>query len=79
MVSPHILRTCILILSWPWALFQLRLTKIFSILSAVKLVVRNLLSPRNLGFVEGLLQFFSKEHWLEKKELKKFRLFFEKC
>ena len=41
---------------------KLRLTKIFSILSAVKLVVRSLLSPTNLGFVEGLLQFFSKEH-----------------
>ena len=62
MVSPHILSTLILILFSPWALFELRLTKIFSILSAVKLIVRNLLSPTNLGLVEGLLQFFSKEH-----------------
>ena len=57
-------------LSRPWALFELRLTMIFSMLSAVKLIVRNLLSLTYLGFVGSLLQLFNKEHWLEKKELK---------
>ena len=54
----------------PWALFELRLTISFSILSAVKLIVCNLLSVTYLGFVGSLLQFFIKEHWLDKKELK---------
>ena len=54
-------------LSWAWALFELRLTIIFSILSAVKLIVRKLLSVTYLGFMVNL---FNKEHWLEKKELK---------
>ena len=57
-------------LSWPWALFGLRLTIIFSILLVVKLIVRNLLSVTYLRFVGSLLQFFNKEHWLENKELK---------
>ena len=34
----------------------------FSKLSAVKLLVRNLLSVTYLGFVGSLLQFFNKEH-----------------
>ena len=54
-------------LSWAWVLFELRLTIIFSILSAVKLIVRNILSVTYLGFMGSL---FNKEHWLEKKELK---------
>ena len=70
MVLPHILSIRILMLSWPWALFGLRLTIIFSILLVVKLIVRNLLSVTYLRFVGSLLQFFNKEHWLEKKELK---------
>ena len=36
----------------------------------MKLIVRNLLSVTYQIFVESLLQFFNKEHWLEKKELK---------
>ena len=60
MVPPHILT--ILMLSLVWALFELRLTIIFSILLAVKLVVRNLLSVEYLRFVESLQQFFSKVH-----------------
>ena len=51
-------------------LFGLRLTIIFSILSVVKLIVRNLLSVTYLRFVGSLLQFFNKEHSLEKKEMK---------
>ena len=70
MVSSHILSICILILSWPWALFELGLKLIFSILSALKLIVRNLSSVTYLEFVGRLLQFFNKEHWLQKKELK---------
>ena len=54
----------------PWALFGLRLTIIFSILSVVKLIVRNLSSVTYLRFVGSLLQFFNKDHRLEKKELK---------
>ena len=50
-------------LSWPWALFGLRLTIIFSILLVVKLIVRNLLSVTYLIFVGSLLQFFNKEHF----------------
>ena len=69
MVSPHILSIRIMMLSWPWALFGLRLTIIFFLLSAVKWIVRNLLSVTYLRFV-GSLHFFNKEHWLEKKELK---------
>ena len=53
-----------------WALFELRLTIIFSILSVVKLILRHLLSITYLGFVGRLLQLFNKVHWLEKKELK---------
>ena len=60
MVPPHILT--ILMLSLVWALFELRLTIIFSILLAVKLVVRNLLSVAYLRFVESLQQLFSKVH-----------------
>ena len=60
MVPPHILT--ILMLSLVWALFELRLTIIFSILLAVKLVVRNLLSVEYLRFVESLQQLFSKVH-----------------
>ena len=45
----------------------------FSILSAVKLIVRNFLSVTYLEFVERLLQLFNKKNWLEKKE------FFENC
>ena len=60
MVPPHILT--ILMLSLVWALFELRLTIIFSILLAVKLVVRNLLSVEYLRFVESLQQLFSKIH-----------------
>ena len=60
MVPPHILT--ILMLSLVWALFELRLTIIFSILLAVKLVVRNLLSIEYLRFVESLQQLFSKVH-----------------
>ena len=62
MVSPHNLRIRILMLPWPWALFRLRLAIIFSILSSVKLIVRNLLSVTYLRFVGSLLQFFNKEH-----------------
>ena len=51
-------------------LLGLRLKIIFSILSAVKLIVHNLLSVTYLRFVGSLLQFFNEEHWLEKKELK---------
>ena len=46
----------------PWALFGLRLTIIFSILSVVKLIVRNLSSVTYLRFVGSLLQFFNKDH-----------------
>ena len=60
MVPPHILT--ILMLSLVWALFELRLTIICSILLAVKLVVRNLLSVEYLRFVESLQQLFSKIH-----------------
>ena len=60
MVPPHILT--ILMLSLVWALFELRLTIIFSILLAVKLVVRNLLSVEYLRFVESLQHLFSKVH-----------------
>ena len=60
MVPPHILT--ILMLPLVWALFELRLTIIFSILLAVKLVVRNLLSVEYLRFVESLQQLFSKVH-----------------
>ena len=60
MVPPYILT--ILMLSLVWALFELRLTIIFSILLAVKLVVRNLLSVEYLRFVESLQQLFSKVH-----------------
>ena len=74
MVPPHILT--ILMLSLVWALFELRLTIIFSILLAVKLVVRNLLSVEYLRFVESLQQLFSKVHWLEKKGLKSSVVFF---
>ena len=70
MVSSYILSIRILALSWPWALFGLRRTIILSILSVVKLIVRNLLSVTYLIYVGSLLQFFNKEHWLEKKELK---------
>ena len=56
--------------SWPWALFWLRLTLFFSILSAVKLIVSKLLSVTYLSFVGSLLKFFNKEHWLEKKKLR---------
>ena len=57
-------------LSWQWALFELRLTIIFSILSAVKLNVCNFFSVTYLGFMGTLLQLLNKEHWSEKKELK---------
>ena len=77
MVPPHILT--ILMLSLVWALFELRLTIIFSILLAVKLVVRNLLSVEYLRFVESLQQLFSKVHWLEKKGLKSSVVFLEIC
>ena len=77
MVPPHILT--ILMLSLVWALFELRLTIIFSILLAVKLVVRNLLSVEYLRFVESLQQLFSKIHWLEKKGLKSSVVFLEIC
>ena len=50
-------------LSWPWVLFQLRLTIIFSILSVVKLIARNLLSVIYLGFEGSAPQLFNKEHW----------------
>ena len=53
-------------LSWQWALFELRLTIIFSILSAVKLIVSNFLSVTYLEFIGTLLQLFNKEHWSEK-------------
>ena len=62
MVSAHILSIRTLMLSRPWALFELRFTIIFPILSAVKLIVRNLLSVIYLRFVGSLLQFFNKEH-----------------
>ena len=77
MVPPHILT--ILMLPLVWALFELRLTIIFSILLAVKLVVRNLLSVEYLRFVESLQQLFSKVHWLEKKGLKSSVVFLEIC
>ena len=77
MVPPHILT--ILMLSLVWALFELRLTIIFSILLAVKLVVSNLLSVEYLRFVESLQQLFSKVHWLEKKGLKSSVVFLEIC
>ena len=70
MVWPHILSIRILMLSWPWALFRLRLTINISVLLVVKLVVRNLSSVKYQRFVGSLLQFFNKEYWLEKKELK---------
>ena len=70
MVLAHILSVRILMLSWPWALFGLRLPIIFSLLSVVKLIVRNLLSVTYLRLLGSLLQVFNKEHWLEKKELK---------
>ena len=57
-------------LSWSWTLFELRLLRFFSILSVVKLIVRNPLSITYQKFVGSLLQLFNKEHWLEKKELK---------
>ena len=71
-VLPHILSIRILTLSWPWALFGLRLRIIFSILSVMKLIVRNLLTVTYLRFVGSLLQSFNKEHSLEKKELKSY-------
>ena len=39
-------------------------------LSALKLILRNLLSVTYLRFEGSLLQLFNKEHWLEKNELK---------
>ena len=62
MVSPQILSIRILMLSRPLALFGLRLTIIFSILSIVKLIVPNLVSVTYLSFVGSLLRFFNKEH-----------------
>ena len=56
--------------SWLLALSELRATAIFFILSAVKLIACNLLSVTYLGFVGHLLQLFTKEIWLQKKELK---------
>ena len=73
MVSPHILSILILMLSWPLALFELRLiikTITFFISSVVTLVVRNLLSVTYMGFVGSLPYYFNNVHWLEKKELK---------
>ena len=52
------------------ALFELTFTIFFSILSAPKLIVHNLLSVTYLGFMGSSLQLFNKEHCLEKKELK---------
>ena len=60
----------LLMLSWSWALFELRFNIIFSILSAEKLIVCNLLSVPYLGFLGSLLQLFNEEHWLQKKEWK---------
>ena len=57
-------------LSRPWALFELIITILCSILSAVKLIVRNFLSVTYLVFVGSLLQLLNKERRLEKKELK---------
>ena len=70
MVSPHIVSMRMLMLSWSWALFGLKLTIIFSIWPTVKLIVHNLLSVKYLRFVRSLLQFVNKEHWLKRKELK---------
>ena len=70
MVSLHIWSIRILMFSWPWTLFGLILTIIFSILPAVMLIVRNHLTVTYLRFVGSLLQCFNKEHWWEKKELK---------
>ena len=61
MVSLHILSISIL-MSLPRTLFELRLTIIFSTLSALMLIVRYLLSVTYLRFVGSLLQFFNKEH-----------------
>ena len=49
-------------LSRPWALFGLKLAIILSILSVVKLIVRNLLSVTYLRYMESLLEFFNKEY-----------------
>ena len=70
MLSSHILSIRILTLPWPWFLFGLTLAIIFSKLSAMKLIVRNILSVTYLRLEGSLLQFFNKERWLEKKELK---------
>ena len=53
-------------LSWQLAFAWI---KTFSILSAAKLIVRNLVSVTYLEFVGSLLQLFDKEHWLEKFQL----------
>ena len=80
MVSPHIFSIRILMSSWPWALFELKLTMIFSILSPVKLIVRNLLSVHICDLRE--VYYISLLHFrtLPRKErIEKFSFFFKIC